>query len=374
MTRSGTGRVLVTCLREAGNGRPSSELQQLIRSADLDALVAESIRQRVGGALLATLLGSERRDEAAVRDLRRNVEREVAWQMFLVAITHRVASALDDASVPYAVVKGPVLAEHVYPEPSWRTYRDLDVLVTSSDAPRARATLESMGARLAPIQREITDLGFDGEVAMLLPEGLNIDLHHELVNDRDARQHFTVPIGELLHRRRTIDIDGHGVSALDPTDQMLHLCLHAAISNGRQLVWLLDIDQAFRRDPPDLELLVRRAHRWQVGLATAVLLERARLILHTPIQDEVLDELASAGLWRRFCHVMMRVRPPETGASAALSGGVVVASTRSDTKSSMLALAKASWAQGVLAPLHDSSHPWRRRRARANSTGGGSPT
>jgi hypothetical protein len=275
--------------------------------------------------------------------------------MFLVAITHRVASALDDASVPYAVVKGPVLAEHVYPEPSWRAYRDLDVLVTSSDAPRARAALESMGARLAPIQREITDLGFDGEVAMLLPEGLNIDLHHELVNDRDARQHFTVPIGELLHRRgpsthrratgaRPDRSDAAPVPSRDINDASSSGC---STSTG-----VPDSSAGGPRSPG--ALWVRSPRRS---------CSSGRLILH-PIHDDVLDG-ASAELWATLRHhdacAPPRPVPPRLAEEPSRPPGPC-----EDRRWLWL----APWAQGVRAAAR-LEPPVETKARRAAPTGGG---
>jgi hypothetical protein len=175
-----------------------------------------------------------------------------------------------------------------------------------------------------------------------------------------VRPHFDVPVAEIIRRARRITLVGGSLAIPDPADQLLHLCLHAAVSNGRKLVWLLDIDQAVRRDTPDHDVLVRRAHRWKVGLPAAIMLERSRRVLHTPVSDQLLDDLAPNGLWRRWCHVVLSARPPETAADAVLSGGVVVASTRESTVPSVAALVRAVWRDGVREPLRNENHPWRR--------------
>jgi hypothetical protein len=355
------GQVLILGLREAGAQRPSSAFEAAVADVNLGSLVDEAIRQRVGGALLDSLARTSWRDDPEVARLRDWTTHQVAWQMFASAQMHSVVAALDSQQLPHAVLKGLVLADHVYPSPTWRAFVDVDVLVASSDAPRARAAIERLGGAVPDVQHELTRQGFDGEIAIFMHGGLNLDLHHELVNDHEIRRHFRVPVGELLARPREISVAGGSIRTLDATDQLLHLCLHAGISNGRKLVWLFDIDQAIRRDPPDLGRLVERARVWRVGLPTAVMLERARRTLQTPVEDDLLDALAPRGLWRRFCRAILALRPPETAADAVLGGGLVVAATRESDLASYRALGRAVWQSGVVSPIVNPAHPWRRR-------------
>jgi hypothetical protein len=354
------GRVLTRCLQVAGAPTPP-DLADSLRGVDLDQLVDEGVGQRVAGALLTTLASVPSLPQGPIDRLREATTANVVWQLALEQRMRTVTGALREAGIAHVVVKGPVLADHVYPDATWRAFADLDVLVCSYDAAGARRAIEDLGARVPSFQRRITESGLDGEIALFFDDGVNIDLHHEVVNDADVRSHFRIPVAEMVHRARSVTINGSAVPILDATDQVLHLCIHAAVSNGRKLVWLLDIDQAWRRDPPDLERLVERANRWDVGLPTAIMLERARRILRTPVDDELLDELAANGAWRRLCHAMLALRPPETSSGAVLSGGVVVACTRESTRASAAALARAVWREGVREPLRNADHPWRRR-------------
>jgi hypothetical protein len=283
------------------------------------------------------------------------------WQLLVNQRMQSVSAALHDEGIAHVVLKGPALSEHVYPDATWRAFADLDILVTSFDAARARKVIERLGAQIPPFQRRITAGGRDGEIALFFSDGVNVDLHHELVNDAEVRSHFRIPTAELVFRARRVAIDGTDIPILDPTDQLLHLCVHGAVSNGRKLVWLLDIDQAWRRDPPDITRLLDRADRWRVGLPVAIMLERARRVLRTPVSDELLDEMAPNEVWRRLCHAMLALRPPETSSGAVLTGGVVVACTRESTRTSAVALARAVWRDGVREPMRNREHPWRRR-------------
>jgi hypothetical protein len=352
-------RALIACLHHAAGLDGTPDLRDALDGIDVHRLVHEAEAQRVGGAVLRTLAGSELSAHPAVEGLQEATARCVVWQMLVVAHMAAVVEALEQLRMPHAVLKGPALAEHVYPDPSWRAYDDLDVLVSSADAPAARAAIENLGARVPVLQRAITDRGFDGEVALFFGDGVNVDLHHEVINDESIRRHFSVPIAEMLSRTRSVQLSGRDVRILDAEDQLLHLCLHAAVSNGRRLVWLLDIDQAVRRDPADPERLVARARRWRAGLPAAVMLERARQVLDTPVDDDLLDALAPRARWRSFCRRMLHFSPPEMANDAVFTGGVVVSSTRHTTFASSVALAQAVWRDGVVAPLRNPRHPWR---------------
>jgi hypothetical protein len=59
-----------------------------------------------------------------------------------------VADAFDDAGVQFLVLKGPAIAHSIYPDPSWREFGDLDLLVSTADW--KRSMLCPRGPRAAP--------------------------------------------------------------------------------------------------------------------------------------------------------------------------------------------------------------------------------
>lgn len=82
-------------------------------------------------ALRAVLLDSYR--DNAFRHLRR------------IADLRKIDAALKTADIPYLVLKGPVLAAKVYPDPATRTMTDLDLLVRDADMQRALSALATIG-------------------------------------------------------------------------------------------------------------------------------------------------------------------------------------------------------------------------------------
>jgi hypothetical protein len=85
------------------------------------------------------------------------------------------------------------------------------------------------------------------------------------------------------------------VRTLDPTDTLIHLCLHAAISGGDRLVWVKDIERAVAVRPPDWDELVSRCARWSVGAPVGLMLARAAAFLGAEVPGTALRTLLGRG-------------------------------------------------------------------------------
>jgi hypothetical protein len=137
-----------------------------------------------------------------------------------------IAGRLTAVGQPFILLKGATIASWLYPEPSERTYTDLDILVPPADE---RAVVELLG-----------ELGFEPLLAgdtlrVLSPEeqplrnklGVDVDLHHTLKGVR-------VPPEEAweILSASTVPWDWAGVSvpALAPHARAMHLALHLAQS------------------------------------------------------------------------------------------------------------------------------------------------
>jgi hypothetical protein len=65
--------------------------------------------------------------------------------MLLLHHGRRISAALSRQSVPAVIVKGPVFAEKLYPEPSDRSFTDIDILATHRSLPACSAILRDFG-------------------------------------------------------------------------------------------------------------------------------------------------------------------------------------------------------------------------------------
>ena len=117
-------------------GLPNTEV---LAAADLHRLtpaVYRLLRDRTGFSAewLAPL--AFRRHEQLMRHLR------------AVEDLKYVGAVLDAAGVPWVTVKGPVLAEQIWPSPDMRQYRDLDLVVDRRRFSRALDALQEAELRL----------------------------------------------------------------------------------------------------------------------------------------------------------------------------------------------------------------------------------
>lgn len=141
----------------------------------------------------------------------------------------RMLGLFQEAGIQTLVLKGVGLALTVYPKPELRPLSDLDVLVTTSDAPQAIELLKSKGF-LLPIQSSAPHLqGFQGlfrshhaHSFQRPTEPLSIDLH--------VRLHSPVPSLVLTRRMlamsRPLNIGKANTSVAQPAEQMFHAILH----------------------------------------------------------------------------------------------------------------------------------------------------
>ncbi|MFN2556763.1 MAG: nucleotidyltransferase family protein [Nitriliruptorales bacterium] len=261
-----------------------------------------------------------------------------------LALLRRV---LDEARVPWAVVKGPVLAETVYPRFDLRAYRDLDVLVAPTAFPDALRALESAGASL--FERNWTLLlgGMKGQIHLTLPHGSFCDLHWHLLHDREVREAYRLPTAALLRRARGVVLGGVGATSLDPPDAVVHLAVHACLSGADRLVWLKDLDETLRRVPLPWDEVVSRAQAAGAGLAVAAVLGLVGRVLATPLPSGVVDALDPRGVWQRIVSAAARLSPPQvaTGDGSALR--LVMRSTRPTLASSLrqVAVRSVAWSR-----------------------------
>jgi putative nucleotidyltransferase-like protein len=161
-----------------------------------------------------------------------------------------IADALESDDVEFIVLKGPALAHRIYPEPCWRPFGDLDILVHTRDWRRACGIFEELGfARALPEPRAGFDERF-GKASVHRRNGdPEIDLHRTLVLG---------PFGlwmepeRLFDRTETFSIGGRALRRLDDTSLMLHACIHASLGwfpplqlplrDAAQTAWHADVD------------------------------------------------------------------------------------------------------------------------------------
>ena len=131
----------------------------------------------------------------------------LARSLLLFRDLEEALAALEAAGVKVLIVKGPVLALHLYPRPDLRPMEDLDLLVEESEAGRAREALKALGYAARP-----------GSPTELKRGSTTIDLEADLwywtpvEAERARREAVTLESGGL--RLRTLSWEDHFVFIL----------------------------------------------------------------------------------------------------------------------------------------------------------------
>jgi hypothetical protein len=247
-----------------------------------------------GGRLLAPLIAH---NLAAAGDLgaprlwtylRTALVREQLRARAARAIYAEALTLLKAAGVRPVVLRGVVASETVYPDPGLRHSHDLDLLVPAGRTDEARRILIDAGFAPGP---SLPGGGSRGSRELVHRAGMPVMLHAEL---------FAVP----RHRRQPEPLEtrvtglicaGAPAWALDPTDRLLHLLIHAAGAASRaSLLWACDAWLTIRAHPEiDWQRLAGEATRRGAALPVELLLRYLAAALDAPVPDPILAELAA---------------------------------------------------------------------------------
>lgn len=206
--------------------------------------------------------------------------------LVLEGLLLEVVGLLERADVDYRVLKGPSLAHLDYPEPSLRSFADVDLIVPVTRFDDVTALLAAAGCvRTLPELRPGFDRRFGKAVTFVTASGTGIDLHRTL--DRGPFG-LTVRLSDLWSGSSTFWLRGQALRALEPETRFLSVCYHAALGNlPPRLTPLRDVAQMLANGRLDAERVCSLARAWrgEIVVARAVRLasERFRLEGEDPL-------------------------------------------------------------------------------------------
>lgn len=142
-------------------------------------------------------------------------DRKATWarQQLARQVLEKVAKKLDRAGIPWVPVKGVILAEELYSDPTERDYGDVDLLVDRAAFAGGLAVLRENGWELTYLSHEL------GEIACLV-DNVPFELHAEV-----GRRDLTGMMVTDVIRRSTWDDSTFGFRTrrLDDLDHVLLL-------------------------------------------------------------------------------------------------------------------------------------------------------
>jgi len=195
------------------------------------------------------------------------------------------ASALEDAGVPTRVLKGPALAHLDFPDPTWRTFGDIDLLVRGRDFDRATVVLSGRGHhRVNPELRPGFDRRFSQGTNYRTDAGLELDLHRSFTMGPFG---VRLAVEDLWRSAAPFVVGGRELRALPAEERFVHACYHAVLREGSpRLVPLRDLAQLLLTRDLDLAR-VHSLTRASQGAGVV-----ARAVRHAWHAFEVADVLA----------------------------------------------------------------------------------
>lgn len=215
--------------------------------------------------------------------------RRMAGVLSLEATLLRVADVLDEAGVPFRVLKGPAVAHLDYPDPALREFGDLDLLIRPADLDRTIALLARHGyARRFPEPRSGFDRRFTKSVSVVDRAGTELDLHRTFAPGGFG---LHVQVEALWDAPVTwFTLAGRELPALGPAERLTHACYHAVLGNSPpRLVPQRDIAEMLLRGSPAPERVRALAASWRGEAVVAHAIRTAWTTLRLTEQVELSD-------------------------------------------------------------------------------------
>jgi hypothetical protein len=204
----------------------------------------------------------------------------------------RVLGAFARAGIPVMPLKGPVLADEIYPAPLLRQTRDLDILVRVDDRARAARVLEDLGYARRPDDQQGADYH-----TIFTNDATDVELHHDVGERHVSRMN----IDGIWTSAHPTCWQGNPVWSMSAPDLLVYLAFHAAKDGLASLRALVDIALLVDRDRDVLPWtsLAGRVRDAHLAPVVYLALSQARELLGARVPDEFLEGIRprQAGWW-----------------------------------------------------------------------------
>ena len=188
--------------------------------------------------------------------------------LMLERSTLEVASVFESTEVPFRVLKGPAVAHLDYPDPSWRAFGDVDVLVPSRSYDAAVRALENLGAhRRSREVRPGFDRRFGKGACLVLPDGVQVDLHRTLATGPFG---LAIDLDRLFDEQGSVRLGNREIPTLSREHRFIHACYHASLGDAvPRIVALRDVAQLLLTTDLDFARARATADAWRGGIVLA---------------------------------------------------------------------------------------------------------
>ncbi|MBJ7282839.1 MAG: nucleotidyltransferase family protein [Acidimicrobiia bacterium] len=215
---------------------------------------------------------------------RAQITQDHARSMSLALVLERrlleVYSEMSLAGIDARVLKGSAVAHLDYPDPSWRAFGDVDLLVPADSFAGASEILTAAGARRRfPEVSKGFDSRFGTGACFTYADGLQVDLHRSIAEGPFG---LTVDLDSLFNDVEEFEIGGVNLRTISRQHRFMHACFHAALGDvSPRLVALRDVAEMLLVNKVDLSdaVITARAWRAEAVIARAISLAWQRIDL-----------------------------------------------------------------------------------------------
>ena len=233
-----------------------------------------------------------------------------AVSMRVESFAPAVSELLASNSIQHVVTKGAGIARE-YPDVSFRTFVDLDVLVAPAAFDKALALLRTIGfnePELAPEPRDYFIRRCREAINLVREDGASVDLHHHVPPWVWGSR---LPLGRVTARAKPVALDRGTIPVPDPVHNLLIASMHVISDKNKAgmslLVWRDVIQLAAHCDPADV---AREAMAFELDWLVSLILRSLPLAVQPTLLLDALGNAAPKGVdaWR-----LRRLLPPGIG-------------------------------------------------------------
>lgn len=169
-----------------------------------------------------------------------------------------IAKLLKENNIEFINLKGPLLSQRIYGDPTYRYSRDFDILIEPDMVHLTLQLLQEEGYHFPDFQwpkskkRQEIALHFLNQIAMLHENsGVMIEIHWKLFSTRITDQK---KLDSLIRDNiETVEFGGVNLNRFSKEFELFYLIVHGGIHAWFRLKWLIDIH----------EMLTRKTFDWQ---------------------------------------------------------------------------------------------------------------
>jgi hypothetical protein len=263
---------------------PAAAPRRRLSAVELTAALAAAKRHFVLGSVLQSLDAWRYADSLelanAIRPHAESYLRDAGRTLALRLIADQTIAALGAAGVPCCVLKGKDFAERLYPKPTLRPYRDVDLLVPRQHYATADAVIKSLGFAAVDPERKYAAEDY-GQISYFAtsPEQWALELHWNVINSPAQRRQCSIAWEDLEFEPQQPPAQAVGLRRLTSTSLLILAGVHACVGHRfDSLQQLCDIRQICRgaAGPVDADQLVEACRRLRCETPVAWSLDLVR--------------------------------------------------------------------------------------------------